>query len=49
MSMKRLSATEALSRIGVLLVLCVLAVLASCSKDTEVPDEYDNWEERNTT
>lgn len=49
MSMKRLSATEALSKIGVLLVLCVLAVLASCSKDTEVPDEYDNWEERNTT
>ena len=49
MNMKSLSAIGfRLSGAVSLLLLCVLAMLASCSKDTELPDEYDNWAERNT-
>ncbi|MGN0222101.1 MAG: FKBP-type peptidyl-prolyl cis-trans isomerase [Prevotella sp.] len=49
MNMKHLSVTESsLGKVGSLLLLCVFTMLASCSKDTEAPDEYENWAERNT-
>ena len=49
MNMKRFSVTESLlGKAGYLLLLCMLMTFASCSKDTEAPDEYENWVERNT-